>query len=86
MKKFLTAKNSDGDNVCLLVLSSVMLAASVILAVLLDALSGAFLLEVVMKKFLTAKNSDGDNVCLLVLSSVMLAASVILPFFLVEWL
>lgn len=31
LKKLLTAKNSDGDNVCLLVLSSVMLAASVIL-------------------------------------------------------
>lgn len=31
MKKFLTMKNADGDNVCMLVLSSVMLAASVIL-------------------------------------------------------
>lgn len=31
MKKFLTMKNADADNVCLLVLSGVMLAASVIL-------------------------------------------------------
>lgn len=31
MKKFLTMKNADGDNVCLLVLSGVMLAVSVIL-------------------------------------------------------
>lgn len=31
LKKLLTAKNADRDNYCLLVLSGVMLAASVIL-------------------------------------------------------
>ena len=55
-------------------------------AVLLDALSGAFLLEVVMKKFLTAKNSDGDNIILAWIAYTLYAAIPVLPYLLVEWL
>lgn len=37
MKKLLTAKNADGDNICLLILSGVMLAVSIILPFFLVA-------------------------------------------------